>query len=74
MLGTRTRVVLTLSDFGLHRLTVDFCVYAVYVGKDRVLPGLFVDDMFIIGRSLFRIGDIKLFLHSRFKMKDMGAA
>lgn len=36
--------------------------------------GLFVDDMFIIGRSLYKIGDVKLFLHSKFKMKDLGAA
>ena len=38
-----------LSEFGLHRLTADFCVYACFSGLDRVLLGLFVDDMFIIG-------------------------
>ena len=40
-----------LSDFGLQRLTADFCFYAIYDGPDRVLLGLFVDDMFIIGHS-----------------------
>ena len=30
-----------LSEFGLHRLTSDFCVYACFNGPDRVLLGLF---------------------------------
>ena len=63
-----------LSNFGLNKLTANFCVYAIYTGADRILLGLFVDDMFIIGRSIFKIGDVKVFLHSRFKMKDLGAA
>ena len=39
-----------------------------------MLLGQFVDDMFIIGHTLNRIGYVKTFLHSRFKMKDQGAA
>ena len=45
-----------LGEFGLIRLTADFCVYAIYDGPDRVLLGLFVDDMFIIGAILDKIG------------------
>lgn len=63
-----------LSEFGLHRITADFCVYAAFEGADRVLLGLFVDDMFMIGKLMERIGKVKAFLHSRFKMKDLGAA
>lgn len=63
-----------LSEFGLHRLTSDICVYAAFEGADRVLLGLFVDDMMMIGKLLARIGQVKEFLHSRFKMKDLGAA
>ena len=63
-----------LAEFGLHRLTTDFCVYACFDGADRVLLGLFVDDMFMIRHILSRIGGVKNFLHSRFKMKDLGAA
>ena len=63
-----------LGEFGLHRLLADFCVYAVYDGASRVLLGLFVDDMFIIGKQIDLINTVKSFLHSRFKMKDLGAA
>ena len=63
-----------LAEFGLHRLTADFCVYACYDGDSRVLLGLFVDDMFIVGKLLSCIDNVKQFLHSRFRMKDLGAA
>ena len=62
-----------LGEFGLIRLVADFCVYAIYDGPDRVLLGLFVDDMFIIG-AIFSKKCVKLFLHSRFRMKDLGKA
>ena len=39
-----------------------------------MLLGIFVDDMFIIGHQITRIGSVKSFLHSRFRMKDLGAA
>ena len=63
-----------LSEFGLRRLTADFCVYAIHQGRDRILLGLFVDDMFIIGHVISLIGGVKYLLHNRFKMKDLGAA
>ena len=63
-----------LSEFGLQRLTADFCVYAIHQGRDRILLGLFVDDMFIIGHVISLIGGVKDEFHSRFKMKDLGAA
>lgn len=39
-----------------------------------MLLGLFVDDMFIIGRSVSKIGVVKFFIHNRFKIKDLGGA
>ena len=63
-----------LGEFGMHRLLADFCVYAIYDGASRVLLGLFVDDMFIIGKQIDLINTVKSFLSSRFKMKDLGAA
>ena len=55
---------------GVH----NFCVYAIYDGASRILLGLFVDDMFVIGRQIDLINTVKSFLSSRFKMKDLGAA
>ena len=63
-----------LSEFGLERLTSDFCVYAIHQGGRRILLGLFVDDMFVIGKMMELIEGVKGFLHSRFRMKDLGAA
>ena len=63
-----------LSEFGLNRLTADFCVYTIWQVNKSVILGLFVDDMFIIGRLMDLIQMVKEFLHSRFKMKDLGAA
>ena len=63
-----------LGQFGLRRLLADFCVYAIYDGANRVLLGLFVDDMFVIGKRIDLINTVKSFLNSRFKMKDLGAA
>ena len=63
-----------LEEFGLRRLTADFSVYACFDGENQVLLGIFVDDMFLIGKLLARIGSVKSFLHSRFRMKDLGAA
>ena len=57
-----------LEEFGLVRLTTDFCVYAIYDGADRVLLGLFVDDMFIIGAIFSKIEGVKQFLHGRSRL------
>ena len=66
------RVDKALSEFGLERLTADFCVYAIHQGGRRILLGLFVDDMFVIGKVMELIAGVKGFPHSRFRMKDLG--
>ena len=55
-----------LSEFGLHRLTTYVFVDVAFEGADRVLLGLFVDDMMMIGKLLARIGQVKKFLNNRF--------
>ena len=63
-----------LSQFGSERLTSDFCVYAIHQGGRRILLGLFVDDMFVIGNVMELIDLVINFMHIRFRMKDLGAA
>ena len=53
-----------LEEFGLHRLSADFCVYACFASEDRFLLGLFVDEMFIVGKLISRIDSVKAFLHT----------
>ena len=43
-----------LSEFGLQRLTADFCVYAIHQGRDRILLGLFICSS--SGMSLVSLG------------------
>ena len=45
-----------LVGFGLLRLTSNLCVYVIYNGDDQELLGLFVDDIFISGEVMGRIG------------------
>ena len=59
------RIDKALAEFGLHRLTSDFRMYACFDGADRVLLGLFVDDMFMIGHVISRIGTVKTFIRDR---------
>ena len=61
-----------LGEFGLVRLSADFCIYAIGEGQDRILLGLYVDDMFILGKLLQRLAELQNFLCSRFRMKHLG--
>ena len=61
-----------LGKFGLLRLTADFCIYVIGEGESRVVLGLYVDDMFIMAALLDKLGAVKVFLHSNFRMKDLG--
>ena len=63
-----------LGYFGMKRLSADFCVYVIGVGAFRVMLGVFVDDMFMIGHLMEQINKLKMQLQGRFKMKDLGAA
>lgn len=57
-----------LTEFDMHRLSADFCVYAMHDGEKRVFLGLFVDDMFIIG-AIMKCMDLSLSMH--FMMAQM---
>ena len=52
----------------------DKCVYVKTTQKGYVIVCLYVDDMLIIGSNAEMIRITKLFLSSRFDMKDMGIA
>ena len=59
------------GKFGLLRLTIDFCIYVIGEGHNRVVRGLYVDDIFIMAALMNKLGAVKLFLHSNFRMKDL---
>ena len=61
-----------LEKFGLIRLTTDFCIYVISEGEDRVVLGIYVDDMFMIAALVAKLPEVNHFLHSNFRMKDLG--
>ena len=61
-----------LGEFGLERLQADFCIYKIGEGAERVLLGLYVDDMFILGEMIKKLAALQEFLCTRFRMKHLG--
>jgi len=52
----------------------DKCVYYWYGGGEGVIRCLYVDDILIFGNNINVIKEVKDFLSSNFKMKDLGEA
>ena len=52
----------------------DACVYSKVFGDDCVILCLYVDDMLLFGTHINVINTTKLFLSSKFDMKDLGEA
>ena len=63
-----------LKQLGFTRLKSDFGIYVKGEGEDAVYIALYVDDLFLLGRKLGRIQEVKDGLSSQFKMKDLGEA
>ena len=63
-----------LKQLGFVRLKSDFGIYVKGEGENMVYIALYVDDLFLVGKVLERIKEVKLGLHGEFKMKDLGEA
>ena len=61
-----------LGEFGLKRLQADFRFYKIGEGVERVLLGLYVDDMFMLGEMKKMLAALQEFLCTRFRMKPLG--
>lgn len=61
-----------LLDFGLGKSKLDPCVY--YAGKMELIVAIYVDDFLIFYKTERTLNEIKKFLSSTFKMKDIGPA
>ena len=63
-----------LKQLGFTRLKSDFGIYVKGEGENTIYIALYVDDLFLVGRKLERIKEVKVGLHGEFKMKDLGEA
>ena len=64
----------TLVNHNFVVNTSDSCVYTKMIDSECIIICLYVDDMLIFGTSLNAINEIKVFLNSKFEMKDLGEA
>jgi hypothetical protein len=64
----------TLTSSGFIVNEADKCVYYRYVEGEGVILCLYVDDILIFGSNINMIKEVKDFLSSNFKMKDLGEA
>jgi hypothetical protein len=64
----------TLTSAGFIVNEADKCVYYRYVEGEGVILCLYVDDILIFGSNINMIKEVKDFLSSNFKMKDLGEA
>ena len=64
-----------MEEHGYTRTHIDHCVFIrKFSEEDFILLLLYVDDMLIVGRNLFRINELKQQLSTTFEMKDLGHA
>ena len=64
--------VLGVMEF--HRLSSNFGLYTKGKWEDRILMGVYVDDIMMLAQLMKVINHLKGQLKDRFRMKDLGAA
>ena len=62
----------SLVDAGYKQCSHDHFVFTKNCGDDFVVLLIYVDDILLIGSSHILINDVKHYLHSQFKVKDLG--
>jgi hypothetical protein len=63
-----------LTSIGFVVNEADKCVYYRYGGGEGVILCLYVDDILILGTSLYVIKETKDFLSNNFEIKDLREA
>lgn len=63
-----------LKSFGLKQSKIDPCIYYYVEGEIRMYLSIYVDDILIFSNSAEMKHNIKKFLMSHYKMKDLGPA
>src|SRR3954466_3477637 len=62
----------TLISLGFEKAPLEHTMYKRGKGKDRLLVGIYVDDLLITGADEEVIGNFKLQMKELFKMTDLG--
>ena len=60
-----------LIENGFRRSDADWCIFVKGEGDDKIIIGVYVDDIILATKSITKLENTKKVLSSRFKMKDM---
>ena len=64
----------TIKSFGFHQSVDEACVYKLIKEKHVVFLVLYVDDILLMGDNVKLLTEVKDWLATQFKMKDLGNA
>ncbi|RVW41430.1 Retrovirus-related Pol polyprotein from transposon TNT 1-94 [Vitis vinifera] len=63
-----------ITSFGFKENTIDQCIYLKFSGSKFIMLVLYVDDILLASSDVELLHETKLFLSSKFDMKDLGNA
>ena len=69
-----TRFDQEVKSFGFDQCPIEYCVYWKRDGQKVVFLVIYVDDILLIGNDVGLLSSVKVWLSSRFDMKDLGEA
>lgn len=61
-----------MVELGFVRCPYEHAVYTKKVGDDRLIIGVYVDDLLVTGTSVSVIEEFKDQMNKRFEMSDLG--
>lgn len=61
-----------MESLGFNRCPYEHAVYTKGIGDERLIIGVYVDDLLVTGTSVSVIDDFKKQMAERFEMSDMG--
>ena len=64
----------TIKSFGFHQSVDEACVYKLIKERYVVFLVLYVDDILLMGDNVKLLTEVKDWLATQFKMKDLGNA
>ena len=65
------RFDVTIKSFGFHQSVDEACVYKLKKKKSAIFLVLYVDDILLMGDNVKLLMEVKDWLSTQFKMKDL---
>jgi len=59
---------------GMKRVELDHSIYIFRTSEETIIKAIYVDDLLLVGNSIYIINDLKIILKKEYKMKKLGEA